>query len=251
MGCHTSAGPGPGSADRSGPQGTATYHGRVNLPADDASPLRLGLVNDHEIVLRGLHAMLKPFSDRVRIVEIDSNLPTLRPVDIALFDTYAMGTLDAKNLQANLRSPMSSRVVVYVWALTPALLRTAEELGVDGVLSKGLTAEELVDALERVHGGEFVVSSDSDVADDPSYDAAGDWPGRAEGLTQRQSEVIALIHKGLSNQEIAEATYLSPNTVKSYIKAAYRTMGVTNRTQALLWSIDHGFDEDRSRLVPH
>lgn len=195
--------------------------------------------------------MLASFDDRVRIVELDSNLPTGRPVDIALYDTYAMGALDAKNLQATLRNSMTGRVVLYAWALTPALLRTAEALGVNGVLSKGLTAEELVDALERVHAGEFVfIRSDGDVADDPSYDAAGDWPGRAEGLTQRQSEVIALIHKGLSNLEIAEATYLSPNTVKSYIKAAYRTMGVTNRTQAILWSIDHGFDEDRSRLAP-
>lgn len=216
----------------------------------DCSPLRLCLINDHELVLRGLHAMLAPFEDRVRIVELDSNLPTARPVDIALYDTYAMGTLDARNLQATVANPLVRHVVVYAWSLTPGLLSTAESLDVSGVLSKGLPAEELVDALERICRGERVVTSPGAVEDDPAYEADGDWPGRAEGLTQRQSEVIALINKGLSNQEIAEATYLSLNTVKSYIKAAYRTMGVSNRTQAILWSIDHGFDEDRRRLVP-
>lgn len=193
--------------------------------------------------------MLEPFEDRVCIVELDSNLPTAQPVDIALYDTYAMGTLDTRNLAETLRNPMVNRVVVYAWSLSPTLLDTAERLGVHGVLSKALTGEQLVEALERVQAGEYVVhDGEGDPDDDPAYEASGNWPGKAEGLTQRQSEVIALINKGLTNQEIARATYLSPNTVKSYIKAAYRTMGVSNRTQALLWSIDHGFDEDRSRL---
>ena len=207
-------------------------------------------MNDHELVLHGLHAMLAPFEDRVRIVELDSNVPTARPVDIALYDTYAMGALDARNLQSTLRNPLVRHVVVYAWTLSPGLLATAESLDVSGVLSKGLPAEELVDSLERICRGERVVAFPSEVPEDPAYETEGDWPGRAEGLTQRQSEVVALINKGLSNQEIAEATYLSLNTVKSYIKAAYRTMGVSNRTQAILWSIDHGFDEDRRRLVP-
>ena len=45
-----------------------------------------------------------------------------------------------------------------------------------------------------------------------------DWPGRREGLTDRESEILALITQGKSNAEVAELTYLSPNTVKSYIR---------------------------------
>lgn len=221
----------------------------MTVPSDPR-PLQVSIINDHELVLRGLQSMLRPFEDRVCIVELDSGVTTAQPVDVALYDTYAMGDLETRNLQDTLRNPLVNRLVVYAWAVTPSLLRTAETLGVDGVLSKSLTGEQLVAALERVHAGEYVVHHGDESTEDPTYEPNGDWPGRAEGLTQRQSEVIALINKGLSNQEIARATYLSPNTVKSYIKAAYRTMGVSNRTQALLWSIDHGFDEDRGRTRP-
>ena len=74
---------------------------------------------------------------------------------------------------------------------------------------------------------------------------AGDWPGREEGLTPRESEVLALITRGLSNEQVATTTRLSPNSVKSYIRGAYRKIGVSSRTQAVLWALDHGFQVER------
>ena len=66
--------------------------------------------------------------------------------------------------------------------------------------------------------------------------AAGlDRPGRTEGLTDRESEILAVITQGMSNAQVAEPTFLSPNTVKSYIRTIYRKMGVGSRTQAVLW----------------
>jgi len=59
-------------------------------------------------------------------------------------------------------------------------------------------------------------------------------------LTARESEIIALITTGLSNNEIARQTYLSINSVKSYIRSAYRRMGVSSRSQAVLWGVQHG-----------
>ncbi len=67
------------------------------------------------------------------------------------------------------------------------------------------------------------------------------WPGQHQGLTARESEVIALVVAGLSNQEIADTAYLSINTVKTYIRTAYRRMGVSTRSQAVLWGLEHGF----------
>jgi two-component system, NarL family, response regulator LiaR len=65
----------------------------------------------------------------------------------------------------------------------------------------------------------------------------------------RESEVIALITQGLSNQEIADRCYLSINSVKTYIRTAYRKMGVARRSQAVLWGIQHGFEPDVGRRV--
>jgi DNA-binding CsgD family transcriptional regulator len=75
-----------------------------------------------------------------------------------------------------------------------------------------------------------------------------DWPGRTEGLSDRESEVLALITQGLSNADVARLTYLSPNTVKSYIRTIYRKIGVASRTQAVLWGISNGFAPDRHRI---
>ncbi len=69
-----------------------------------------------------------------------------------------------------------------------------------------------------------------------SVDGAGDWPGREAGLSPREAEILALITQGLSNQEIADRAYLSINSVKTYIRSAYRKIGVTRRTQAAVWA---------------
>ena len=59
--------------------------------------------------------------------------------------------------------------------------------------------------------------------------------------------MLALITQGLSNQEIAERSYLSINSVKTYIRTAYRKIGVTRRSQAVVWGMQHGFEPDRLR----
>ena len=74
------------------------------------------------------------------------------------------------------------------------------------------------------------------------------WPGREEGLTDREAEILALITQGKSNAEVAALTFLSPNTVKSYIRTTYRKINVTSRTQAVLWGVRNGFTPDHNRI---
>ena len=88
------------------------------------------------------------------------------------------------------------------------------------------------------------MSSDYPPSDD--FDL-GDWPGRDRGLSAREAEVIALITQGLGNDEIADRIYTSINTVKTYIRTAYRKIGVNSRTRAVLWGVDHGFRPDTIR----
>lgn len=62
----------------------------------------------------------------------------------------------------------------------------------------------------------------------------------AVGLTGREVQVLALIAEGLTNQEIADRVYISINSVKTYIRAAYRKVGVNSRSQAAVWAMQHG-----------
>ncbi|HET9649157.1 MAG TPA: response regulator transcription factor [Microlunatus sp.] len=212
-------------------------------PAD--RPIRLALVDDYDVVVIGTATMLTPYRERVIICEIDTNQPLDDPVDIALYDSFAQPESDQGDLDTLIASPQARRVVVYTWNFHPELIVAARRKGVAGYLSKALPARALVAALEDVHRGELVVS------DPPGRARAAvglDWPGRGEGLTDREAEVLALIAQGRSNTDIAHVTYLSPNTVKSYIRSVYRKIGVSSRTQAVLWGVRNGFTPDHHRI---
>ncbi len=209
------------------------------------TPIRLAIINDYELVVKGVASMVQPFSAWVKVCELNANTTTDEPVDIGLYDTFGARQADRDEMNEMLANPNISRLVVFTWNMDPGLIQAAARAGVAGYLSKSMTGADLVDALVRVHRGDRVVSRD------PGRRApigGGDWPGRSEGLTVRESEVVALITQGLSNDEIAKQSHLSINSVKSYIRSAYRKMGVTRRAQAVLWGIKHGFQPDRERI---
>ena len=208
-------------------------------------PISVALVNDYDVVLEGVARMLDRYSDRVVIVEIDANEEVEDVADIVLYDNFAQPESDRDEPAALVANPRARRVVVYTWNFSPELIENARRQGVHGYLSKTLSARDLVSALEAVHAGEIVISD----APPRARTAPGlDWPGRTEGLTDRESEILALITQGMSNEEIAKLTFLSPNTVKSYIRTIYRKIGAGSRTQAVLWGVAHGFTPDHHRI---
>ena len=81
-------------------------------------------------------------------------------------------------------------------------------------------------------------------ADETESDAAGDWPGQAEGLSLRESEILQMITWGLSNEQIAARSFLSINSVKSSIRSCYRKMSLSTRSHAVLWGVAHGLHPD-------
>lgn len=206
--------------------------------------IRLAIVNDYEVVVHGLASMLRSYADRVEVVEADANAHPQASVDIALFDTFAQSFRDRERIARLVQDPRIGKVVVYTWSADdPAVVQTRVP-GISAYVSKRLAAADLVDALERIHSGAPVRLQDS--GHGPLV--GGDWPGREEGLTARESEVLSLITQGYSNKDIVETTMLSINSIKSYIRSAYRKIGVTSRSRAILWGIDHGFQPDRNRL---
>jgi DNA-binding NarL/FixJ family response regulator len=213
--------------------------------ATPPSPLTVALVDDYDVVLIGLAHMFDPYEERVVIAEIDSEAPLEDTIDIVMYDSFAQPESDQDEIRALIDNPRARRVVVYTWNFHPDLVDSARQHGVHGYLSKTLPARELVAALEAIHAGEIIVS-------DPPRRASSalglDWPGRLEGITDRESEILALITQGKSNAEVAALTYLSPNTVKSYIRSIYRKIEVGSRTQAVLWGVAHGFTPDHHRI---
>lgn len=215
------------------------------MTAKKSPPITVALVDDYDVVLKGLAHMFDQFQDRVVVSEIDATTALKEAVDIVMYDSFAQPRSDHHEIAGLVNNPLARRVVVYTWNFQPGLVASAREQGIHGYLSKTLPARELVEALEAVHSGERVIHTPRPQA--PSAEGL-DWPGRLEGITDRESEILALITQGKSNAEIASLTYLSPNTVKSYIRSVYRKIHATSRTQAVLWGVSHGFTPDHHRI---
>lgn len=214
-------------------------------PSPAVRPTRVAVVNDYAVVVAGIIQMLQDHG--LEVVELDVGGARVGgAADVVLCDTFAqpagvtlahLGRLDRT----------SARWIVFSWSTGPGQVATSLEAGAAGFVAKSVTACELVEAIERVHRGERVVLVPGHVDGvDGHVHAHGRWPGREVGLSPREAEVLALICRGLSNAEIAEQLFLGVNTIKTYIRAAYRKIDVDRRSQAVIWGFAHGLDPVRS-----
>lgn len=207
--------------------------------------LRVAIVNDYELVVAGLASVLSQHSDRVEVVELDTRKPVVSDVDVVLYDSFGQVQGEAMAV-ADLKTDAKTKVVVFSWNTQPELVEGALRAGAHGYLSKGISSAELVDALHRIHAGDLVTPQTITM---PDGDTFGRWPGEEFGLSPRESEVLALICQGLSNEDITEQIFIRTNTLKTYIRTLYQKIQVSSRTQAVLWGVDHGFRPDRSRHI--
>ncbi|MGY2703803.1 LuxR C-terminal-related transcriptional regulator [Nocardioides sp. HB32] len=214
------------------------YGGEVNQPR-----IRLAIVDDYAVVVAGVATFLA--NESIDVVETGASQTVLSDVDVVLFDTFAQIQGKGIDLEDFVRDS-GAKVVVYSWNVQPEMVVQAIAGGARGYLSKVLTGPQIVNALKRVVAGEVVILPGNN---ESSVDGRGDWPGRSAGLSSREAEIIALITQGLSNQEIADRAFLSINSVKTYIRSAYRKMGVERRSQAVLWGVKHGFEPDTLRTI--
>jgi two-component system, NarL family, response regulator LiaR len=195
------------------------------------SAVRVALLNDYEIVLRGLEALLEKYTDSVEVVAAVVGDEATSHADVILYDTFghrADGPKLREVVEAN-----AAKVVVYTWDTHPAESFYAD--GAAACVHKGTPGESLVEVILAVHEGRPVPTADTE-AGEPGN---GTVFGQEYGLSQREAEVLAFIAQGLSNQEIADHAFLSINTVKTYIRTAYQKIGVTRRAQAVLWALEH------------
>jgi DNA-binding NarL/FixJ family response regulator len=191
--------------------------------------VRVAIINDYEVVVRGLAAMLAPFEHRICVVQADAGGEPTVPTDVALFDTFAGRRHTLARAAEMVRNGCVKHVVVYTWDAAPEFVAAVKDIGVSGIVLKSRSAEVLVDAIERIVDGERVGFDGS----------ATRQSSRLVELSDRESEVLALIARGLTNGQIAEELYLSVETVKTYVKRLYAKLEVHNRAQAAVAASTH------------
>jgi len=212
--------------------------------------VNVALLNDYDVVVAGLAALLEPYRDQIAVLDISVEEPTHeRPLDVVLYDTYGRAGLDFDRIAEIVRQPNVCHTAVYTFDFHDRLIDEALARGVAGYLWKGLTVQALVEALLRVAAGQVVVSEPRALTD-PHRAPEMQWPMRDRGLTARESETLALLIQGLNNREIADTMFVSVDTVKTHLRNVFRKIGVRNRTGAVAAALaDPDFSRRRRELI--
>ena len=199
---------------------------------EQRQPVRVTLAHETELVRRGFAEMMAPYGSRVDLAPgfLEGRAP--QEADLMLHDPVGVAGRECHEWSPPVHAEVG-RLVVYTWNPRPDLVEQALTGGAAGFLAKSLPAPQLVAALEAIHRGRTVVECGG------GHDRSGSLP--IAPLTAREAEVISLITRGFDNHGIAREMYVSINSVKTYIRSAYRKMGVRSRTQAVLWGVRHGY----------
>ncbi len=228
---------------QSGPLGT------VQGMNTQAAALRVVIIDDHQMVLDGLKAMLAPYRTQVEIVGESSDpgaalgVVTQAKPDAVLLDIRLRGSSGLDLCGGILAAVPGCKVVFLTVYDDEQYLFQALRVGAAGFLLKRIRGGELVDYLRRISDGEVLI--DPALAGRVAMSAArmqsGEfWPGARLGLTQRESEVLALLVAGLSNRAIAAKLVVSEETVKTHSRGIYRKLGASDRAGAVAAALREG-----------
>jgi DNA-binding NarL/FixJ family response regulator len=193
--------------------------------------VRVQVVSAHPVVYAGVQSLLELHADRVVLSEDPAG------ADVVVYDVHGLSDADGDDLRLLVkRHP--GRVVALSRVLQPGLAARALDLGAVASVSVAADDRELVDVVLAAADGSLEDGSEADLANRRSRDHD---LGRDARLTPRERDVLAMVVAGHSNAEIAEQLFLSPNTVKSFIRTAYAKIGAQTRSQAVAWGIEHGY----------
>ena len=185
-----------------------------------------------EVVATGLRTILE--------TEFGASLfATVGPVNgepnVILYDVIGMVSGDFAELD-RLRQQTGSVVIAVSYdGLRPDLETLALQRGAAAVVPLGVSAAQLTEVIQAAIEGTL------DDVPPCGLPTTRPIPARTFGLSRRESAVLALIVQGRTNQEIADQCLLSVNSIKTYIRSAYRKVGVRHRAQAVAWAMQHGF----------
>jgi len=205
-----------------------------------ARPIAVAVTGEPELVVHGLRAMLLRTSTRLRLVDPSP------AADLLLYDSTRIDGEPLAEFLARSGAP-DLRFAEFGWRTDPASMRRARARGAAGYVYKGLEASILARTIEAVADGEWMAPLVEEADAHTSGAAAG--VSDRFGLSVREAEMLLHIARGLSNQEIAAHSNLSINSVKTYIRTAYRKIGVSRRPQAVRWAMEHDL-VDVPGLVP-
>ncbi|WP_187645415.1 response regulator transcription factor [Streptomyces sp. TRM49041] len=213
--------------------------------ADRSIRIRVLLVDDHQVVRRGLRTFLE-VQDDIEVVgeaadgaEGVARTEELRP-DVVLMDVKMPGTDGIEALRKLRELDNPAKVLVVTSFTEQRTVVPALRAGAAGYVYKDIDPDALAGAIRSVHAGHVLLQPEVAGALLSQEESNGGAGGRSGTLTEREREVLGLIADGRSNREIARALVLSEKTVKTHVSNILMKLDLADRTQAALWAVRHG-----------
>ncbi|MER7463295.1 response regulator transcription factor [Streptomyces sp. NPDC097981] len=226
-------------------------------PSTARTPISVFLLDDHEVVRRGVHDLLDAEPDLTVVGEASTaqqalvRIPALRP-QVAILDVRLQDG-DGVSVCRELRSRMPGLACLMLTSFDDEeALLDAVMAGASGYVLKQISGTDLVTAVRAVASGQSML--------DPGATARlmarmrGDAPKEEQvpglpGLTDREREILVLVSEGLTNREIGKRLYLAEKTVKNIISRLFAKLGVERRVQAAVLA-SHALTPHGRHLVP-
>ncbi|MFI9264392.1 response regulator [Streptomyces werraensis] len=209
-----------------------------------ADPIKVLLVDDHQVVRRGLRTFLEVQDDIEVVGEAADGAQgvalagELQP-DVILMDVKMPGMDGVEALRRLREQDPRARVLVVTSFTEQRTVIPALRAGAAGYVYKDIDPDALAGAIRSVHAGHVLLQPEVAGAL-LSQEESGSGAGRAGSLTEREREVLGLIADGRANREIARALVLSEKTVKTHVSNILMKLDLADRTQAALWAVRHG-----------
>jgi DNA-binding NarL/FixJ family response regulator len=205
-----------------------------------SKPLRVAVISRHALTRAGLTHLIEFDPDRAVVVDVGM-ADGLADHDVVVYDLAGREATEEEVLRHLIAS--KTAVVALQTEFRPDVSERVLAMGVADVVSMNVTAEVLVACLEHAAAGRRIPPA---TVRGKSRDAAR----LATGLTEREVDVLELIAAGLSNDQVAATLYVSINTVKTYVRTAYKRIGATSRSQAVIWALGQGLGPQAEPSVP-
>ncbi|MGW2679231.1 response regulator [Streptomyces sp. NPDC001436] len=218
----------------------------------EKEPVRVFLLDDHEVVRRGVHDLLDAEPDLTVVGEAGTaeqalaRVPALRP-QVAVLDVR-LPDGDGVSVCRELRSRMPDLACLMLTSFDDEeALLDAIMAGASGYVLKQITGTDLVNAVRTVASGQSMLDPGATarvMARLRGGAAKEEQPRGLPGLTEREREILALVGEGLTNREIGKRLYLAEKTVKNNISRLLAKLGVERRVQAAVIATQAMADQD-------
>jgi NarL family two-component system response regulator LiaR len=212
----------------------------------ETDPIRVIAVDDHQVVRGGIKYALLDYDDIELVAEAHSGQDAVRLCqqarpDVVLMDLMMPGMDGVEATRAIRERCPNVQILVLTSFHDKDLVPRAMQAGAIGYLLKGVSNQDLVEAIRAAHVGQPVLAKEAMAA---LVQAAAPPPKLGDDLNEREREVLALLAQGFSNRAIAERLFVSVATVKYHVRVLFSKLGASSRAEAVALAWQHNLIEE-------